>query len=81
MQLRSYCVLTAGLQLQMQPHSSTQHAFSVCFLAPGVYMLYAYDIHQLPDPTMLLQQGNSEMGHTKDPVGVVAVSPMYFLVE
>lgn len=72
------CLLSAGLQLDVLPHSTAQHSMSLCFLAQGVYTLYAYDIHQSPENNAANQSGATER---KSFLGVTAVSQAYFLVE
>ena len=74
----------AGLHLHLQPQSSSHHPVSLCFLAPGVYTIYAYDVHQLQDTDLSSQLASTEASEPrdgKDGIGVLAVSPAYFLVE
>ena len=64
--------ILAGVQLETGPHSSAQHAVTPCFLAPGIYSLYAYDVHQVSDHSSGTWAG----------LGTVTnVSPAYFIVE
>ena len=69
----------AGLQLDVAAHSTLQHSVSVCFLSPGIYSLYAYDVHQLSDPTA--QQHAAGTSSQDSSCGVTAVNAAYFLVE
>lgn len=60
-----------------------QHPLSLCFLAPGIYTLYAYDV-QLSNQTA--SQDNMSQRSFGTPVqvnfaGVTAVNAAYFLVE
>ena len=67
----------AGVCLEVAPNSSAQHPIAPCFLAPGIYSLYAYDVHQL------LYQSSvpTHQEALASPGSLVAVSPAYFIVE
>lgn len=64
--------MIAGVQLETGPNSSAQQAIMPCFLAPGIYSLYAYDVHQVSDHSSGAWAG----------IGTVTnVSPAYFIAE
>ena len=67
----------AGVCLDVAPNSSAQHPIAPCFLAPGIYSLYAYDVHQLSDQSSVLthREAFASAG------SLIAVSPAYFIVE
>ncbi len=76
--------LNAGLLLKIQPQSTLQHPVSLCFLSPGIYSLYAYDVHQLSDHAKLSEeptQQSADMPPHANSLGVTAVNAAYFLVE
>lgn len=67
----------AGVCLDVAPNSSAQHSIAACFLAPGIYSLYAYDVHQLLDQFSVPTQRET-IASAKN---LIAVSPAYFIVE
>ncbi|DBA95519.1 TPA: hypothetical protein ACH3X3_013374 [Trebouxia sp. C0006] len=74
----------SGLQLKVQSQSTIQHPVSLCFLSPGIYSLYAYDVHQLSDhakPSEEPTQQSADMPSHASSLGVTAVNAAYFLVE
>ncbi len=74
----------AGLQLEVGAHCTLQHPLSLCFLAPGIYSLYAYDVHQLSDqavPSEQIRQHAADIPQPDNSLGVTAVNAVYFLVE
>ncbi|DBA86334.1 TPA: hypothetical protein ACH3X2_005568 [Trebouxia sp. C0005] len=74
----------SGLQLHIQSQSMVQHPVSLCFLSPGIYSLYAYDVHQLSDhakPSEEPPQQSADMPAHASSLGVTAVNAAYFLVE
>ena len=73
------CVPCAGLQLEAAAHSSIQHSVSICFLAPGIYSLYTYDVHQLDDHTA--EDLHQQAVNASSTEGITAVCPAYFIVQ
>ena len=69
--------MRAGVHLDVAPHSSTEHPITPCFLAPGIYSLYACDVHQLLDQSSV----QSHREATASTGTVTAVSPAYFIAE
>ena len=67
----------AGVRLDVDPSSSAQHPIAPCFLAPGIYSLYAFDVHQLLDQSSVQakREAIASAGN------LIAVSPAYFIVE
>lgn len=63
--------------MEVASKSSAQHSVSPCFLAPGIYSLYAYDVHQLLDSSALQSQREA----TASAASVTAISPAYFIIE
>lgn len=66
-----------GVRLDVPPNSSAQHPIATCFLAPGIYSLYAFDVHQLLEQSSVQthREAIASAGN------LIAVSPVYFIVE
>lgn len=71
----------AGVQLDIARHSSAEHSITPCFLAPGIYSLYAYDVHQLMNQSSELSRQDAVAPPGSGSGTVAAVSPAYFIVE
>lgn len=78
---REICYIHAGVQLDIAPHSSAEHSINPCFLAPGIYSLYAYDVHQLSSQSSAQPCREAVASPGAGTGTVIAVSPAYFIVE
>lgn len=67
----------AGVCLDVAANSSAQHSIAMCFLAPGIYSLYAYDVHQLSDQSSVPTHRET----IASAGNLIAVSPVYFIAE
>lgn len=68
----------AGVQTYIPAHTSAQHHFDVCLLAPGLYSLYSYDVQLQLKHESTQSNSNPVQPH---PDGVTAISPAYLVAE